>query len=159
MLTQHANIEHSQQALARTLGEPHHTTLAIAAMLDRVQRTIYSLEDAVILVIPGDDLERAGTRGLVGHEVAQVLQEGLPLEQPLHQHLQLQMLFRRSDPRCDTPRHKSLLVGGNGAYPCHRAVRDDAHGVWLKELGNLILVVLNLVEGGEYVRLLVSRIL
>ena len=113
----------------------------------------------MILVIPCDDLERASARRLVGHEVTQILQEGLLLEQALHQHFQLQVLLRHSDPSRDTPRHEPLLIGGNGTNPCHRTIRDDADGVRFKELGNFVFVILNLVECREHIRLLVRRIL
>lgn len=118
--------------------------------------------DRVELVIASDDLvQSAAVRVfLEDDEVLQQIQKPLPLEDALHQHVQLQHGLRGVSFAVDRPPDlEPLLIRRQRADPGLQPVAHHEHGVVGQQRGDFRLVGLHLGVGGPDRRVFVGRVL
>lgn len=147
-------------ALAAALGMPDHAALVSAAGArcgnDAVDGGAHGME----LVVAGDLLDQRAVV-LEQHEKAQVVEQGGGREKPAHHGFQLVELAQRveRDAVDRAPALETLGVGGKRAAARLAAVRNHEQLVVLEQIGNLVLVGLDLLVGFPDVRIFVGRIL
>ena len=135
-------------ALARTLGMPDHPALVRTAGA----RGTYHLADrrthGMELVVASDLLHQPAII-LEQHEVAQVIQQQLRRQRTAHQRLQLVELAQRIELLAidGAPVHEALGIGRQRAHARLAAIGNHQDLVVVEQIGNLLLVGLNLIEG------------
>ncbi len=166
LLEQLAGIAAHGDALAGTLGVPHHPDL-LAAGRDPVgiggaafghlaligltggdHGGTHRLPHGMELVVAGDLLDQGVGVALEEDEVAQVVEQQFAIEETAHQGFQLPLQQRLVVLVPEgAPGHEALLVGRQRADPGVVAIADDHRLIGDEQLGNLVLVGLDLVEG------------
>ncbi len=151
-------------ALAGALRVPHHAALAALGGLGLRagghQHALDHRAHRVELVIAGHLLDQPALV-LEQDEVAQVVQQQFALEQAMHQRLQLAHGAQRVDRLAvdGAPGHEAFPVGRQRADTGLEAVADDQQRIAQEQVGNVVLVGLQLVEGGPQVGVLVAGVL
>ena len=143
-----AGVEGHGQALARSLGVPDHADPLVALGRGGADRAGDGLVDRVVLVIAGQLLPDGRPVHLEDDEVADEVQEPLPVEDPLEQDFELGRVRRGDVDAVDRPPgHEPLPVRCDRPDPGVQAVGDDHHLVEGEQAGDVFLVGLELVEG------------
>ena len=149
---QHPREERHEQALARTLRMPNHPRLAVA--LQRLQHLLQSLLRGVVLMVARCLLDHRAPVILKDREIPQQVEEHVPAEQAAHQGFPCHFTLRIDQrfPIHRAPCHVPVKVRREGAVAGGKAIAQHAHQVRAEERRDVRLVSLNLVIGGNNVR-------
>ena len=154
-------VEGHREALARALGVPDDADPLVALCGAAARPCVDRVVDRVELVVAGDLLATAAALVLEDDEVAERSRNRRLLEDAPDQDLELGRA-----PGGAAPRPSIVRQGMNRSRPAVEradprldAVGDDQHLVEREERRDLVLVRLELVEGGPDRRVLVGRVL
>ncbi len=147
-------------ALTRALGMPNHPALVRAAWARGADHLLDGCTHGMELVIAGNLLHQPSVI-LEQHEVAQVVQQHRRLQHATHQRFQLVELAQRVDVHAidGAPAGKALDICRQRAHACFAAVADHQNLVVVKDIRNLLLVGLDLVECLDQIRMHIRRVL
>ncbi len=157
---EHAGQAGHLDALASPLGVPHHPALARAARGAGLEHAVDHGAHGMELVVAGDLLDQPPIV-LEQDEVLQIVEQGLAVEGTLDQGFQ----FAHGPERVGgvavdgAPGHEAFPVGGERAHAGGDAVGDDQQLVVDEQVGNVVFVGLELVEGAPDVGVLVAGVL
>ncbi len=177
LLQQFARIAGHGDALARTLGVPHHPRLARAGQhfvsiacpilslpvlrgLRGDHRCPHRLTHSMKLVIGGDLLDEMITVLLEQHKVADIIQEQFPIEKTPHYLFQLVFQQRLVVLVLESaPGHEAFLAGGQGADTRRDAIGNYQCLVEHEQVWNFFLIGLDLIVGIPHIGIFIRRIL
>ena len=148
-------------ALASTLGMPDHPTLLVAIRSACFHHPFHCCPDGVELVISGnllDDLPVFLKQAKTTNE----LQQSPLIEDAPHQGLQVTVVAQRIEvvlPFDGAPPLESFPISTQGTQPCLDAIADHQEHIGREQVGDVLLVGLELVETCPDVCLLVGRVL
>ena len=158
---QHPGQAGHLDALARPLGVPHHTALAVAIRAAGLNHPLHRFPYGVELVVGGDLLDDPAVLLEQAEEVEEV-EEAARIEHPPDHGLQVAVLAERVE----------ILLGGDGApaleplpvsteraHTGMHAIADHQQHVGEEQIGDVGFVGLQLVVGGPDVRFFFGGVL
>ena len=148
-------------ALACALGMPDHPTFLVAIRSACFHHSLHCCPDGVELVVGSnllDDLPVFLKQAKTTNE----LQQSPFVEDPPYQGLQITVSTQRIEvilPFDGAPPLEPLLISTQGSQPCLDAIADHQQHIGREQVGDVLLVGLELVEPCPDVCLLIGRVL
>ena len=152
-----AGVEGHRQALAAALRVPHHADAPVARLVDGAHRLCDRLVDRPELVIGGHLLGDGRPVVFEDHEVPDEVEQARRFEHAAHERLERGCCGRLHAVAVDrAPGREALPVGRERAGARDHPVRDDQQLIADEQVRDLLLVGLELLEGGVRRGLLVA---
>ena len=158
---QHPSQTRHLDALASALGVPDHPTLLVAIRAAGFHHPLNGRTNGVELVVGGDLLDDLPVV-LKQAEGAHELQQAPLVKDPPHQGFEIAVSAQWIEvvlPFDGAPALKPFPIGTQGSHPCLDAIADHQQHVGREQVGDVLLVGLQLVERCPDVCLLIGRVL
>ncbi len=138
---------------------PDNPNAPVATLARGAQSLSNGLVDGKILVIAREFLPESAAIVFEDGERAQQVEQTLRGQRAANQHFQLRAPFLQRFPIHRTPAFEPIPGGGQAAQPGVRPIAGDQHGVGDEQIGDFLLVGLQLCVGGLDGGLLVGGVL